>query len=465
MIKQNITTFEEAVSYLYDVPRFTTKNTLEDTKAYLQKLGSPDLKMKIIHVAGTNGKGSVCAYLRHILEAAGYKTAVFTSPHLVDIRERFLVCGQMVEKQVFLDAFLEIYNSLNWNILENNSLEKQIAEQTYTNPDITAGNGQAGVSSKSYHPTFFEYLFFMAMLIFSKEDIDYCILETGLGGRLDATNAVAHKELSVITRIGLDHVEYLGNTIAQIAGEKAGIIQAGAPVVFTDVEPEATEVFLKQASKLGVSAHGVSRNDYAFLNFKNKSIDFSIRTEYYGYVRFTLNTIARYQMENAALAVRAIEVLDKEHTITEQHMQDGVRTCFWQGRMEEILPQVYVDGAHNEDGIRAFLETVREDGSVNGRSLLFSVVQDKDYEHMIQMIAESGLFDRIAVAHMHTGRAASLESLQELFSRYADCQYRLYTKVDTALQELLKDKKHEERIYIAGSLYLVGEIKESLGHD
>lgn len=435
MKKQNIRTFEEAVNYLYEVPRFTTKNTIEDTRAYLDKLGNPDKKMKIIHVAGTNGKGSVCAYLRHMLEAAGYRVAVFTSPHLVDIRERFLVKGKMIEKQSFLDTFLEIYNSLDWD------------------------------APKLYHPTFFEYLFFMAMLIFSKADIDYCILETGLGGRLDATNAVSNKELAVITRIGLDHVEYLGNTIAQIASEKSGIMQAGVPVVFSDVEPEATEVFREKASKLGVSAYGVSRNDYAFLNFKNKTIDFSVRTEYYGYVGFSLNTIARYQMENAALAVRAIEVMDKEHRISKQNMIDGVRACIWQGRMEEILPEVYVDGAHNEDGIRAFLETVKEDGCEEGRSLLFSVVQDKDYEHMIQMIAQSGLFDRVAVAHMHTGRAASLESLEGLFAGYPDCRYSLYTKVDTALQQLLADRKQGERIYIAGSLYLVGEIKESLGHD
>ena len=203
MNKQIITTFEEAVNYLYDVPRFTKKNTLTDTKAYLQRLGNPDAKMKIIHVAGTNGKGSTCAYMRSILEAAGYRVAVFTSPHLVDIRERFLIKGEMVEKQTFLDAFLQIYESLDWKILSQDS--ETVTEKV------------------AYHPTFFEYLFFMAMIIFSKEEIDYCILETGLGGRLDATNAVSQKELSVITRISLDHVEYLGDTIAQIASEKAGI--------------------------------------------------------------------------------------------------------------------------------------------------------------------------------------------------------------------------------------------------
>lgn len=445
MKRQIITTFEEAVNYLYEVPRFTKKNTLEDTKAYLHRLGDPDRKMKIIHVAGTNGKGSVCAYLRYILEAAGYRVAVFTSPHLVDIRERFVVKGSMVDKQTFLDAFLQIYDSLDWMALEA--------------ADQNASSGNA------YHPTFFEYLFFMAMLIFSGQELDYCILETGLGGRLDATNAVNRKELSVITRISLDHVEYLGNTVAAIAGEKAGIMQAGAPVVFTDAEPDATAVFCRKASELGIPTVSVSKKDYSFLNFKNKTIDFSLHTGYYGYVRFTLHTIARYQMENAALAVRAIEVLDKEHTITAKQVRDGLAACVWQGRMEEILPGVYVDGAHNEDGIRAFLDTVKNDGCEGGRSLLFSAVQDKDYGHMIEQVAKSGLFHRIAIAHMHTARAASLESLGEIFERYPSCHYKLFTKVDTALQELMRDKKVEERIYIAGSLYLVGEIKEFLGDD
>ncbi len=438
MKKQNITTFEQAVNYLYDVPRFTKKNTLEDTKAYLNQLGNPDKKMDIIHVAGTNGKGSVCAYLRYILEAAGYRVAAFTSPHLVDIRERFLLNGKMVEKQTFLDAFRQIYDSLDWVALEEGA---------------------------GYHPTFFEYLFFMAMLIFSKEEMDYCILETGLGGRLDATNAVSQKEISVITRIGLDHVEYLGDTIAQIAAEKAGIMQKGAPVIFTDAEKEATDVICRRASELGIPAYSVSKNDYSFLKFKNKTIDFSLHSSYYGYVGLNLNTIARYQMENAALAVRAIEILDKEHRITKEQIQDGVERCVWQGRMEEVLPGVYVDGAHNEDGIRAFLETVKADGCKAGRKLLFSVVQEKNYANMIQALVQSGLFDRIAIAHMNTGRAVELDSLRELFDQYPSCKYDLYTKVDTALQALIREKQEEERIYVAGSLYLVGEIKESLRND
>uniref|UniRef100_UPI00405664C4 bifunctional folylpolyglutamate synthase/dihydrofolate synthase n=1 Tax=Acetatifactor sp. TaxID=1872090 RepID=UPI00405664C4 len=454
--KQNITTFEEAVDYLYKVPRFTTKNSLEDTKAYLSKLGNPDSNMKIIHVAGTNGKGSVCAYLRYILEEAGYTTAVFTSPHLVDIRERFLVRGQMVEKEAFLEAFLSIYEGLDWAALEQ---ECAYSSESKSNK----------AEKKAYHPTFFEYLFFMAMLLFKDAGVDYVILETGLGGRLDATNSVGRKELSVITRIGLDHVEYLGETEELIAGEKAGIMQSGAPVVFADVSERVSTVFREKALELGIPAYSVSRNDYAFLGFENKMIDFSVGTLYYGYVRLALRTFARYQMENAALAVRAVEVLDRGRTITVENIIRGVNKCFWQGRMEEILPNVYVDGAHNEDGIRAFLETVKEDDCTGQRLLLFGVVQDKDFHQMVEKLLDSSLFERMAIAHLQSSRSASLESLKEILEHkrkeQAVCAYTLHDSVDTALRELLDSQMPNDRIYIVGSLYLVGEIKESLDHD
>ena len=439
MTRQSITTYEQAVEYLLSVPRFTTKNTPEDTRAHLHRLGDPDRKLKVIHVAGTNGKGSVCAYLRSILEAAGYKTAVFTSPHLVDIRERFLIRGQMVEEASFLRAFLQIYDSLDWKALEE-------------------GCG--------YHPTFFEYLFLMAMLLFAEAAVDYCILETGLGGRLDATNAVAKKELSVITRIGLDHVEYLGNTIRAIAGEKAGIMKPDTPAVCLDTGEESSAVFREMADKLQIPVYFLSKKDYAFSNFHHKNIDFSVHTEYYGYIRLTLHTQALYQMENAALAVLAVSVLDKEHTITKSHMEKGVYDCVWQGRMEEVLPGVYVDGAHNEDGIRAFLDTVEADGVSGNRKLLFSVVEDKDYGHMIEQIVHSGLFSEIAIAHMRTARAADLEKLHALFEKNVQegfhCTYTMYDNVESALGELLDTRGKDEIIYIAGSLYLVGEIKNIL---
>lgn len=433
MEKQQILTYEQAVDYINGIPRFSKKNTMADTRAFLARLGHPDKELRIIHVAGTNGKGSVCAYIRSILETAGYRTAVFTSPHLVDIRERFVTAGEMVSKELFLQVFLRVYETLDWAAL-------------------SAGQG--------YHPSFFEYLFFMAMILFAEQKPDYCILETGLGGRLDATNAVSHKLMAVITRISLDHVEYLGDTVAAISEEKAGIMERGVPTVYADVDPDATAVFCRKAAQLGSPLHSVSKKDYSFLKFNNKYIDFSYISRYYESVELHLHTIAAYQMENCALAVRAVEVLKEADEISLEAIRQGVEACSWPGRMEEILPEVYVDGAHNEDGVRAFLETVAADGFSGHRSLLFGAVQDKDFAGMLRRIVCSRLFGRIGIARLKSGRTASLEDMRQALDEYPAVEVTEYPDACGAFEALCGSRMQEERLYIAGSLYLVGEIKE-----
>ena len=457
-------TFEEAVAYLKDMPRFTVKKNpvdSRDLKWFLKKLGNPEQNLRIIHVAGTNGKGSVCAYMSSILQEAGYRTAMFTSPHLVDMRERFAVNGKMISEEAFLQGFLAVWNALQ--------------ETNYAN----TGDGQREEkATPAFVLNFYEYLFCMALLCFAEEKPDYCIIETGLGGRLDATNYVDNKLLTIITRISLDHVQYLGDTTEKIAAEKAGILRPGVPVVYLDGDADASAVICRKASELGAMQVPVSKKDYTFLGFRKKYIDFSLRSEYYNYISLTLHTIARYQMENAALAVRAVEVLFRSRD-TEEHgrlhagagcptaekIQQGILTCFWQGRMEEVLPEVYVDGAHNDDGIRAFLDTVKQDGCASGRRLLFGVAADKDCRHMIQRVITAGLFEHIAFTHMRTARSASLEEFEELLADYPELHFTMYTEVDTALHEELRNRQPGERLYIAGSLYLVGEIKESLDHD
>ena len=447
-------TFEEAVAYLKDMPRFTVKKNPADSrdlKWFLKKLRNPEQDLRIIHVAGTNGKGSVCAYMSSILKEAGYRTAVFTSPHLVDMRERFAVNGEMISEEAFLQAFCAVGDAVQ----------------------------KANSVTPEFVLNFYEYLFCMALLCFAEEKPDYCIIETGLGGRLDATNYVDNKLLTVITRISLYHVQYLGDTTAKIAAEKAGILRPGVPVVYLDGDADASAVICRKASELGAPQIPVSKKDYTFLGFRKKYIDFSLRSEYYNYISLTLHTIARYQMENAALAVRAVEVLFRS-TDTEEHggrlcagagcpaveeIRQGILGCFWQGRMEEVLPEVYVDGAHNDDGIRAFLDTVEQDGCTEGRRLLFGVAADKDCRHMIQRVITSGLFDRIAFTHMRTARSLSLEELKGLLAAYPEDRFTMYTEADTALRTEVSGRQPGERLYIAGSLYLVGEIKESLDHD
>lgn len=362
-------------------------------------------------------------------------------------------------------SFLQVYRAVGGALQEANSV----------NTGVLLPGGEA---APEFVLNFYEYLFCMALLCFAEEKPDYCIIETGLGGRLDATNYVDNKLLTVITRISLDHVQYLGDTTAKIAAEKAGILRPGVPVVYLDGDADASAVICCKASELGAPQIPVSKKDYTFLGFRKKYIDFSLRSEYYNYISLTLHTIARYQMENAALAVRAVEVLFRS-TDTEENggrlcagagcptveeIRRGILGCFWQGRMEEVLPEVYVDGAHNDDGIRAFLDTVEQDGCTGGRRLLFGVAADKDCRHMIQRVITSGLFDHIAFTHMRTARSLSMDEFRDLLAAYPG-HYTMYTEADTALREQLGEKRPGERLYIAGSLYLVGEIKESLDHD
>lgn len=438
MEKQQINSYEEAVDYVFNVPRFTKKNTMADTKAFLDKLGNPDESLRMIHVAGTNGKGSVCAYMRSILETAGKSVAVFTSPHLVDVRERFVINGEMISEEAFLQAFLQIYDLLEWEKIE-------------------AGEG--------YHPTFFEYMFFIAMLVFREAAPDFCILETGLGGRLDATNAVAKKELAVITRIGLEHTEYLGDTLEAIAGEKAGIMAQDTPVVYWHTCDEVSTVFEEKAKKLSALCLSVSKSDYVFLGNRNKTIDFLYVYRYDNSVMIRLNTIAGYQLENCVLALKAMEVLEKDCRIGIDNMKKGVEACFWAGRMEEVLPEVYVDGAHNADGIRAFVETVKTDGYDGRRRLLFSVVSDKDYSTMLQYLGQEDLFQSITVARLTSYRGVPLEELLSKVRQFSEARVTGYESVKDALKAVLAQKQEEERVYIVGSLYLVGEIKEYLSYD
>lgn len=438
MERGEITCFEDAVSYLYQVPKFTGKNSSEDTKAFLELLGNPDRRMNIIHVAGTNGKGSVCAYMRGILEEAGYTCAMFTSPHLVDIRERFTLNRQMVSKADFLKAFFKVYDLMG-------------------DERLKAG----------YHPSFFEYLFFMAMILFQKENgecvADYVILETGLGGRLDATNSVSGKKLCVITQIGLDHMEYLGQTEAEIAEEKAGIIETGVPVVFWEDSTQVAKVIKGKAAEKESPCFSLSKKDYALLNFKNKIIDFSYYSRYYEYVRLCLHTKALYQVQNVSLAIRAVEVLLDCCQVTKEQIVSGVAKVQWAGRMEEVFPNVYVDGAHNKDGIEAFLQSVSEDGCAGERILVFSAVADKQYETMMSLLFESGLFGHIIFTKIDSARALSKEQLlQTVRENPASC-IEWCENSREALQVAMKQKKQSDFVYVAGSLYLVGEVKQTIG--
>lgn len=422
-------TYEEACEYILDIPKFAGKHTLADTKEMLGRLTGSRIESKIIHVAGTNGKGSVCAYLQSILRAAGFHVGMFISPHLETMRERILYDGEMIPQESFVKTF---------------ELVREESDR-----------------QKENHPSFFEFLFLMGMCYFKKKEPDYIILETGLGGRLDATNCIAKPKLCVITEIGFDHMQYLGNTLVEIAGEKAGIIKPGTPVVYLDKREETSRVIEQTAAMLETTAIAVKKSQIRRPVMRKKSIDFSFGNGYYRYDNLILRTTAAYQTENASLALVAARSL-KEERIDDEAIRKGLYDAFWPGRMEEILPHVFLDGAHNEDGIEAFLQSVSasaEETKKGKRLLLFGVVADKQYDKMIGRIAASDLFSHIAVTVLASDRSASIDKLKVAWAQYktADCSF--HESAEEAFHYIQSIQKEADTIYIAGSLYLVGQIK------
>lgn len=435
---KKINTYDEAVAYLLDIPKFTKKNTMEDTKAFLKELKLPLEHKKIIHVAGTNGKGSVCFYLNNLLNCAGKNTGLFTSPHLTDIRERFRINGEMVSKEAFFEAFSLVYDKVMSKYED-------------------ALNG--------YHPTFFEFLFFMAMLLFKEEKTEYIILETGLGGMLDATNALDKKELTMITRIGLDHTEYLGNTIEEVALQKAGIIRPDTKVLYFGDDRGAGAVIEAYAAKQGAIVQSVDKKLWKDEKFRDKNIDFSYKSRYYDYIAITMSGIATYQIENISMALVALEnLLTVKEMPTVEEIQEVLKTTVWQGRMEEVLPDVFLDGAHNENGICAFLDSV-EKTEAGRKSLLFSVVSDKDYKTIIKKIVESRLFDKIVITGLNNSRALSVQEILQIFYECGRKEIVVIDDAEQAFATLCREKVEEEQIFVAGSLYLVGRIKEIIGRN
>lgn len=422
--------YEEAVAYIEETPKFTTKNKLSHTKECLGRLGNPEKKFKVIHVAGTNGKGSTCAFLTSIFREAGYSCGLFTSPHLVVLNERFQINEKNIDNQAFMSAFEKV---------------KALADEL--------------VAEGSYHPTYFEMLFLMGMVIFAEAGVDYVMLETGLGGRLDATTAVEEPAACVITSISFDHMQYLGNTIAEIAGEKAGIIVPGVPVIYDGNNPEAAKVIRKQAEALGSPYYEVKKENTEILRNTSAGIDFCMENEYYGNTAFSIPFIAGYQVMNAALALKTAEVLKDMVNLPKDSVLRGLRETRWQGRMETVLPGVIVDGAHNEDGVEKFVETAEHFQKDYPLTLLFSAVDDKDYTDMIRTVAGRIRFQHVIVTQVGGYRKVPAEQLADIFRKEGCLCAESCEDVESSFRRALEYRGKEGMLFCVGSLYLVGEIK------
>ena len=424
--------YTEAVAYINETPKFTTKNSLEHTKECLRRLGNPQDSFQVIHVAGTNGKGSVCAYLASVLREGGYGCGLFTSPHLVKINERFQIDEVPVEDELFLRAFEKV---------------KHLADE------LTAQG--------SYHPTYFEMLFLMGMCIFQEAGVSYVVLETGLGGRLDATNAIENPLACVITSISMDHIQYLGDTVEAIAGEKAGIIKKGIPVIYDANRHETAQVIEETAQRVGAPAYPVRREDFEIREITSSGIEFSYGKTDGRQQEYSIPFIARYQVMNSALALKTLEVLREQQdftALTDSQVRAGIGGTRWQGRMETIQPGVIVDGAHNEDGVANFIETAVYFRDKYRIVLLFSAVDDKDYPHMIRRICSELRPAQVVTATIQEERAVDAQVLAQEFRKNGCTCVQAENSVKEAFQQAA-ELRGDGLLFCIGSLYLIGEIK------
>ena len=421
--------YQEAVTYIENIPRFEIAEPLAHAKELLRRVDEPQNSFKVIHVAGTNGKGSVCAYLDAMFQAGGFKCGLFTSPHLVRMNERFKINGEEMSD----DDFMRIFN-----------IVKAVIDDF--------------VSEGKEHPSYFEIVFVMGALYFREQAVDITILETGLGGRLDATNTVTKPLACVITSIGLDHTEYLGDTLAKIAYEKAGIIKPKIPVIFAQTNEEVRQVITKRAVELGAPMYCLEDSMYKIIRKTSDGIDFSFYCKYYSSTTISINSIASYQVANASLALYTMGVLKDFTQIPLASLCQGIKKAKWEGRMETVLPGVILDGAHNEDGILNFAETAAEFSAKYRIVILFTAVSDKKYQAMIRLIMTKLQPDAVVTTQIAGERIVKADKLAESFVA-AGCQ-TVYSNnsVANAFEQALK-LKGDGLLFCVGSLYMIGEIK------
>jgi dihydrofolate synthase/folylpolyglutamate synthase len=402
--------YAEAIQFLYGLQLFGANFGLENTRKLATLAGNPQEKLSFIHVAGTNGKGSTCAMLESIYRAAGLRVGLFTSPHLVSFRERIQVNRQLIPENELIRLVEEIQPLLKEFSTDN-------------------------------HPTMFEVVTVLALNFFSEQNCDLVIWETGLGGRLDATNIVTPLA-SVITNIGLDHQQWLGDTLEKIAAEKAGIIKPGVPAITAVENPEALAVIEK-----------VAKEKNAPMTKLNS--EFTIHNS-------ELSLLGEHQKKNAALACGVVEVLQKTIPVAENQVSAGLAKVEWAGRLQLIQKpngqKVLLDGAHNLDGAKALRASLDKYFVAARPVLIFGALDDKNWPDICQVLAP--LAAKIFTVLVASARAADAH---ELAAAFVSTHPAGTVVACDNLEHALTLNKDEAFVVITGSLYLVGEALEQLG--
>jgi dihydrofolate synthase/folylpolyglutamate synthase len=428
--------YRETIDYLYALQKHGIKLALSNSLRLMVSLGSPHRKFRSVHVAGTNGKGSTAAFIAGMLRAAGYRVGLYTSPHLVSFTERIRINGDPIS-------------------------EKRVVELAQRVRKAYGGLKPAGESA-AMSPTFFEVTTAIAFIYFAEEEVDIAVIEVGMGGRLDSTNVIIPL-VSVITNIDLEHTEFLGTTLEQIATEKAGIIKPGVPVVTGAVQPDVVSVIERTAE---AKAAGISRLSRDFMPenvVSGAEPVFDYRGRKAAYEGLKLRLIGRYQVDNACLALAAVEYLREAGiAVDEQAVRRGLEQTHWEGRMERIAkrPDIYLDGAHNPASAKKLAATVGELKTAYGQLVLvIGILGDKDYQGIANEIVP--LADRVVVTRPQYSRALDVPFL-------AGEIRKLHTRVTTAetVAEAIAlardDASSDDLILVTGSLYMVGDARALL---
>lgn len=475
--------YREATEYVERIPMFgpqtdgRNKSGNPNLEYVMKKLGNPEQRRRAVHIAGTNGKGSTACLTAGILCASGYRVGIFTSPHLVRINERIGIIEPFSE---------ELQVDEDTNPEENDTMElcRYIPDEDFAACATTVREAvESAVREGKLHLSYFEFLFAVAAVYFAWKPLDYVVYETGMGGRLDATNILSPL-VTAITSIGLEHTQYLGNTIREIAWEKAGIIKEGVPVIYNTGDEEADLVIASQAELMHAKAINVAKTEYIINEFTDKTIDFSVYNRYYKYDSLILPAGgAAYQVDNAMTAIFLCSMLEalrrkmsdeeKLPAIPQETLQKAFDRFFWSGRMERIDRNIVLDGAHNPNAIERFVESVNQGFEGFGIRLLFAVAEDKEYESMVQQICSGLKLSEVYVTAIDSDRRIAPAYIAGLFRMYLAKQpegknVQVYFDDDIRnvfLRGVQSVRGTDDILFCVGSLYLVGSLKQIAAED
>lgn len=433
---------DKTLEKIAEFDKFGSILGLERMKKLMDELGNPQDELKYIHVAGTNGKGSVCRYIYSALLSNGYSVGLFTSPFLEVFNERIEMNGELINDEDLESCTNEVVEKV----------EKMVAN---------------GLDS----PTEFEVVTAIAFVYFSRKKADFVVLEVGLGGTGDSTNIIRAPEISIITSISYDHMDRLGDTLAAIAGEKAGIIKKGVPVVMNVKDREAQVPIAKKAYEKDSVLYDVSKIPYAIVykSYNCYEVDANIYGTDYSGVKISM--VGKHQVDNVITALVALEILRKAGKIKVERskLYDGIFKARHKGRFERIGDKILLDGAHNEDGARALVETIKELYKDKKILMLTSMLKDKEYEKMFKLFTE--ISSDFIVTEIDNPRKCAADELAKAIRRNLlekgsksedEVSSSAYVVPDMkeALEISLARLEKFDVLLIAGSLYLAGAVRD-----